>query len=368
MGRFLNEQFPDYLDNPPMDPPAIQIGGAGSILFNNLDGLNLSVNVNNPDELLQIAQFGELYDTSNLPECFYGDQLGFIRAIANSTFRYAEIIAEAYGNATNDVDYNGNFGNQLAVVARLIKGGLSTRIYMVTLDGFDTHAGQNNSHPFLVNQLSEGISAFFDDLEIGGRDQDVLAMTFSEFGRRIEQNASNGTDHGAAAPLMLFGGGIEGNGFIGDGPDMVDVDEVGNLKYDTDFRKVYATVLENWLCVDPELVDQVLGQSFERMPELGLTCLTTSVSSVQPNTLKHWVQNSGGQFIIHYEIPQSAQVTIKLFNILGQEMATLYNGYQVAGQHQIAYTPRMTFKAAGHYFYTIQAGKARASQKLPVVY
>lgn len=368
MGRFLNEQFPDFLDNPPDNPPAIQIGGSGNFVFKNLDGLDLSVNVNNPDELLQIAQFGELYDTANLPDCFYGEQLGFIRAIANSTFRYAEIIAEAYGQATNNVEYQGVLGSQLAVIARLIKGGLGTRVYMVTLDGFDTHAGQNNTHPYLVNLLANNVSAFFEDLALGGRDQDVLAMTFSEFGRRIEQNASNGTDHGAAAPLMLFGGGLEENGFIGDGPDMVNVDQVGNLQFDTDFRQIYATVLENWLCVEPSLVDQVLGQTFDRMPELGISCNATSITTVTPNAIKHWVQHQGGEFLINYELPQADNVTIKLFNVLGQEMATLYNGYQMPGQHQVRYRPRMAFQAAGHHFYTIQVGRSRVSQKLPVVY
>ncbi|MBP8239486.1 MAG: hypothetical protein KAX50_05980, partial [Saprospiraceae bacterium] len=138
LGRLLMEQYPDYLTNPPLIPPAVQIGGVGNISFMDGENVNLSVSVTNPDELAEIAQLGQLYDVQNLPDCFFGEQLGYLRTIANSTFIYAQRIKDAFDNSTTDATYqNGSLWEQLALVARLIKGGLGTQLYMVTLDGFD---------------------------------------------------------------------------------------------------------------------------------------------------------------------------------------------------------------------------------------
>lgn len=366
LGRFLEGQFPDFLSNPPAVPPAIQIGGSGNLVFTNTDEVNMGVAVDDPNTLYEIAQNGELYDTTNLPECYYGEQVGYLRTVANNTFRYAEAISQAYNASANAVGYDNGFAQQLALVARLIKGGLGTRLYMVTLDGFDTHAGQNNIHPNLLNTLAKGMKAFYDDLSVGGFDKDVLSMTFSEFGRRIEQNASGGTDHGAAAPLLLFGEGLNGNGFAGDNPDLHNLDPNGNLQFGTDFRQVYATLLEYWLCVDAGTVDGVLGQAFPRMPELGLDCAPTPVFEPPAMQIKHWATYEGGQVGIHYVLPQGMPVQVQIYNMLGQPVSTLFKGYQPAGQHRHIFHTDRTRVAAGYYVYSIQAGRQVFSQKLRV--
>ena len=368
MGRFLESEFPDFITNPPDEPPAIQIGGAGNLTFNNSDMVNMSVNVTNPDELFQIAQNGELYDATDVPDCYYGEQLSYMRTVTNSTFRYAEVIKEAYDASTNAADYQFGLGEQLALVARLIKGGLGTKLYLVTLNGFDTHANQSNQHPQLMFQLSNAVRNFYEDLAAGGEAHRVLAMSFSEFGRRIEQNASNGTDHGAAAPLLLFGEGLNGNAILGENPDLHNLDQVGNLIHSVDFRQIYATVLENWLCIEPDLVDQILGQNFERMPELGLDCAITSTNNWVPKLdLQHWVSYQDGQVVIHYTLPESMAVTVQIYNILGQPVNTLFNGHQVAGQHQHVFNTSMARIAGGHYVYSIRAGQHVFSQKIRVV-
>ena len=365
LGRFLGDQFPDYLTNPPEIPPAIQIGSAGTVVFNNQDMLNMGVIVDDPNQLFEIAQNGELYDTLDVPDCYYGEQVGFMRAIANSTFRYAEIISEAYNAGANSVDYANGFAQQLAIVARLIKGNLGTKLYMVTLDGFDTHAAQNNSHPNLMFALSNAVKAFYDDLASANLDQDVLSMTFSEFGRRIEQNGSQGTDHGAAAPLMLFGPGLNGNGFLGENPDMHNVDAAGNLVYSVDFREVYASVLENWLCIDPNTVDGVLGQNFNRLG-LGLSCAPTSVFEPLSVNIKHWASYEGQQVYVNYVLPHSMRVKVQIYNMLGQPVQSLFEGRQPAGQHRHGFRTSSTKLAAGYYVYSIQAGKQTFSRKIVV--
>jgi uncharacterized protein (DUF1501 family) len=135
--------------------------------------------------------------------------------------------------------------NGLVFTANAIEAGFGARVYMIGLGGFDTHAGQKGSHQALLGQLSEALFAFQKDLEARGLADDVLTMTFSEFGRRADENASQGTDHGAAAPLFLVGRGVKG-GVIGEAPHL-DALDAGALAYKIDFRSVYAAVLEGWL-------------------------------------------------------------------------------------------------------------------------
>jgi uncharacterized protein (DUF1501 family) len=148
--------------------------------------------------------------------------------------------------------YPGNeLGRQLSMVAAMIRSGLPTRVYYVNLGGFDTHAGQGGAqgrHAQLMNQFSSSVRAFYADLKASQHDGQVLTMSFSEFGRRVGQNASQGTDHGTAAPMMLFGPMVK-PGVVGDHPSLTDLDE-GDLKYRIDFRSVYAGILGGWLKAD----------------------------------------------------------------------------------------------------------------------
>ena len=155
----------------------------------------------------------------------------------------------------------GEFGQGLRTVAAMIRGGLPTRVYYVSLGGFDTHANERNRHDQLMKQLALGIQAFWKDMEEQKNDQRVLMMTFSEFGRRVAQNASNGTDHGTAAPMFLFGSSVK-SGVIGKHPSLTDLDQ-GDLKFTTDFRSVYASILQSWLDAPSK---PVLGQQFPTLP------------------------------------------------------------------------------------------------------
>jgi len=159
-------------------------------------------------------------------------------------------------------DYPRNpFGNGLHSVAAMIAGGLPTRVYYVSLGGFDTHQNQKGRHENLMTQLAQGVSAFWADLKAQKNDDRVMMMTFSEFGRRVEQNASGGTDHGAAAPMFVIGGGVKA-GVFGQHPSLTDLDQ-GDLKYNTDFRSVYATILQQWMDTPSK---PILGQQFKLMP------------------------------------------------------------------------------------------------------
>jgi len=159
-------------------------------------------------------------------------------------------IAQASGKAKNSVPYPGTrLGQNFAMVSRLIAGGMPTRIYYLSLGGFDTHTQQTGAHERLLKEMGDAVAAFLSDLKTQGNLGRVSLMTFSEFGRRVKENASGGTDHGAAAPMFLAGGGIK-SGLLGQMPSLAPKDLFdGDVKYNTDFRSVYATVLEKHLGV-----------------------------------------------------------------------------------------------------------------------
>jgi uncharacterized protein (DUF1501 family) len=152
------------------------------------------------------------------------------------------------------------FAQGLNLAAAVIASGVGTKVIYVSLGSFDTHANQRGMQDRLLDQFGSGMKAFYDDLAAHKLDAQVLTMTFSEFGRRVEENANRGTDHGTAAPMFIIGGGVKG-GIYGDHPSLSDLD-FGNLKWHTDFRSVYATVLERWLGVQSSAV---LGGSFSTL-------------------------------------------------------------------------------------------------------
>ena len=185
--------------------------------------------------------------------------LAFLQHGTLSAMDSSRRVQESLGKYKTDVKYpETGLAGRLKTVAQLIDAGLGTRIYYLDLDGFDTHANQAAAHAGLLTELSGAVSAFVDDLDRHGHGKRVMTMTFSEFGRRVKENASQGTDHGAAAPLFVAGGRVK-TGLIGTHPSLTDLDD-GDLKHTADFRGVYAAVLEQWLGVPSE---PVLGAKFD---------------------------------------------------------------------------------------------------------
>src|SRR6266581_301268 len=152
----------------------------------------------------------------------------------------------------------GPFAAGLKVLAEAIVQDLGLRVGYVTLGGFDTHANQQQTHSVLMKTLADGLSAFYTDLTHHGKADSVVVMTWSEFGRRVEENGSLGTDHGTAAPMFVLGNPVS-KGIFGEPPSLSKLDDAGNMKYTVDFRSVYATVLDRWLGASSK---DVLGGSF----------------------------------------------------------------------------------------------------------
>jgi len=191
-----------------------------------------------------------------------GSTVEFLQRIALGARMSSDRVLEITRKTKSSVNYPASqLGNSLNLVSRLIAGGLPTRVYYVSQGGFDTHANQIPTHDRLMTDLNAALYSFVADLKAQGNFNRVLVISFSEFGRRVAENASGGTDHGAAAPLFILGGGVK-PGLYGAYPSLTDLQD-GDLKFNTDFRSVYATALEKWLGAPSEFV---LGKKFPLLP------------------------------------------------------------------------------------------------------
>jgi len=305
-GRYLNYEYPNFPNGYPnssmTDPLAIQIGSVTSLTFQG-PAVSMGMSISSATNFYNLIN-GVADPVPNTPA---GKELAYIRSVSQQTQQYATVIKNAAAKVTRQVNYPtpNPLADQLKIVARLIAGGLKTRVYMVSYGGFDTHSAQVNSndtttgaHANLLKNVSAAIKAFQEDLRMLGSDERVVGMTFSEFGRRVKSNASTGTDHGSAAPLFLFGKNVMG-GVLGDTPILPANATVGdNVPFQYDFRSVYATLLSKWLCVDDKDLQQIMLKNFQQL------------SLVQSIGCKKPVDLSGEQLISNYPNPFTSSTVI----------------------------------------------------------
>jgi uncharacterized protein (DUF1501 family) len=229
-GVALAQVLPEVLVSERVDVPAIaQIHGYGLIGDRNTD---------------ERATFGRVVNDTRLP--FSSPYLAHVMEIEDHAQKGSEELPKLIAGYKPAGVYPATpIGRSLSLAAQIIGSKTGTRVIYVQHGSFDTHVNQQAVQDRLLGQLSDALKAFYDDLAAHGNDKRTLTMTFSEFGRRIAENASRGTDHGEASPLFLIGGGVKG-GIYGNYPDLTNT-SMGNVRFDTDFRSVYATVLERWL-------------------------------------------------------------------------------------------------------------------------
>ncbi len=190
-------------------------------------------------------------------------EVAFLRQTLRETSQSVEYVYEKSKVYKSSISYPNNaLGKGLKTIAELIISECNSMVYYVSQDGFDTHAGQEGKQKKLLKQYDEAVSAFVKDLKANGKFDDTLVMTFSEFGRRVAQNASGGTDHGTANNVLLMSGKLKSPGIFNEPPDLKDLDN-GDLKYQVDFRQIYTTVLQNWLSQSAE---KIIGQQFYPLP------------------------------------------------------------------------------------------------------
>ncbi|MBK9992561.1 MAG: DUF1501 domain-containing protein [Saprospiraceae bacterium] len=376
VGRYLNQEYPGFPANYPNaqnpDPLAIQVGANLPLLFQGQNA-QMSMNVSNTDI------FGAWPQGINdpAPNNPFGKELSYIRTISRQSKSYADKLIAAFLKGNNLANYpTGNYlADTLKVIARVIKGGLKTRMYLVSLGGFDTHANQvvdgnksQGTHATLLRNLSEAVLAFQRDLEMMSLDQRVLGMTFSEFGRRIKSNDSLGTDHGAAAPMFLFGSKVQ-SGVIGNSPQIpATLTENDNLPMQYDFRSVYASVLKDWFCISQQSTDQVLLRNFQNLPLIKNECSTVDIDdfnqkqnalqmSVYPNPVVHFAK-------INFQ-SSNAKTSICLFDSLGRLVKTIYEGRLSEGAKSIS-LENENYKS-GNYYIRVQHGDVQQTELVQMI-
>ncbi|HTV74936.1 MAG TPA: DUF1501 domain-containing protein [Candidatus Acidoferrales bacterium] len=264
LGRYLDEVVPSNASGAGVSPnlfAGVTLGDTvpTAMLAQHVDvpaiGALSTFNYNTGKDTASRSSAGVLFDGARPGESPY---LAMIEETARYAYHGGDILRSKIAGYQHLVTYPTDpFSAQLALAAQIIGSNLGTRIIFVSIGSFDTHAGQRAQQDRLLGYLSQGLLAFYQDLDAHGLAGRVLTMTFSEFGRRVQQNASNGTDHGTAMPLFVLGGGVKG-AVYGDHPSLTDLDE-GDLKFQTDFRTVYATVVARWLGQNPS---DVVGSDF----------------------------------------------------------------------------------------------------------
>ncbi|MBL0145555.1 MAG: DUF1501 domain-containing protein [Chitinophagaceae bacterium] len=312
-GRYLNYEYPNFPNGYPntsmKDPLAIQIGSTATLTTQG-PSVNMAMSITSATNFYQLVN-----GTSDpVPATKAGKELSFVRTIAKQTQQYSSTIIAAANSVTQQNPYptNNSLADQLKIVARLIKGGLKTRVYMVSFGGFDTHSLQTQTtdttvgaHATLLGRVSDAIKAFQDDLVFLGVEDRVVGMTYSEFGRRIKSNSSVGTDHGAAAPLFVFGKAVQG-GVLGDNPTIPTNANVNdNVPMQYDFRSIYATLLEKWFCLPKTTVTSLFPPAINTtLQDLPLIKDGTCKVPAPPST-------SGSTVITNYPNPFTNKTTIE---------------------------------------------------------
>ena len=272
MARYIENKHPAYPEAYPSDayphPLAVELGWQSSLLFTGQKSLT-SFQARNPTNFLEIInEFDNEYPSDNK-----GNKLKFVQQIAKQSNVYSKIIKDKYENGKNTVSYgNSNLERQLEIVSQLISGGLKSRIYFVEFGGFDTHDTQvdlsdrtKGQHAVLLKSLNDAVITFIKNLDASGHSENVLTMTFSEFGRTIVSNETNGTDHGTAAPLFIFGNKVDSS-ISGANPQIPEsVNWEDNLNSEFDFRQVYASIINQWMSGGKKSAKDILFKNFDEI-------------------------------------------------------------------------------------------------------
>jgi uncharacterized protein (DUF1501 family) len=366
LGRYLETIHPEYPSTLPRAPFAIQIASSVTLALQSDQG-NMGIAIDNPDRFYNLANGLEVPDDP-LPPTLAGPELEYVRSIIEQSNEFSSGIHDAMINApSTGVSYDADaLSAQLRIVARLINGGLETGVYVVTLAGFDTHQGQLPRHAQLLGQLGRAVSAFLADVTAAGNADRVVVATYSEFGRRVNENGSAGTDHGAASPQFVFGRKVLGGKVIGGAPNLTDLDERGDIRYVNDFRQIYASILEDWLTLSHTDTVAALGGEFAKLPLFAAAPSGASIDAALAGiALEQNAPNPARESTtIAFAIPRATHVTLELRTTDGRLVRRAVDRTLGAGAHRVGID--LDGLASGSYLYTLTAAGYRVSRWMVV--
>ncbi len=378
LGRFLEQQYPNFPAQLPTDPLAINFGGFSLALTS--DKGRMGIEVANPS--LQAGGLSATGDTmdANATGTRYATEYAFVQDIATRSNAYAGRVKDAYtsGKALLKGNYGSDtMGQQMASVAALIAGGLNTRVYVVGMGGFDTHVQQatpdgtgGGAQTNLLGQLADAVAQFqydmlqLDDQGIKVSDR-VLGFTVSEFGRRPHDNNSNGTDHGAASVQFVFGTQVNG-GVFGHPPDLVNLDSNGDLTVEYDFRAVYETLLTDWFGMALPDAQTVLENQNDLPNSLVGLIKTAGVSAgktiVQPS-LSIYPNPMASSAILSVQVPNEGYTEINMVSMDGRTNAPIARIYH-AGSYSIPFSTELP---SGAYLLVMRTSGGSISKLVEVI-
>ncbi len=328
-------QIPDY-------PLSVQIGGTLSMLLKDDRRGDMGIALADPEQFFRLGQGLSPDDEALTDASTFASEYNYVRTIAQKSDAYSQLVKQAFDKGRNTLDYAAGFAQQLRMVARLISGGLRSKVYLVYLGGFDTHVLQQQPdgsgvHPALLRALATGIAQFQTDALQQGFADRVIGMTLSEFGRRPQENGSLGTDHGAASVQFVFGTNVNGNTF-GNVPDLQNLTRNGDQQYQYDYRRIYTNVLQAWFGATEADTTAILG---ERLAPLGVVkSRTTSVQSdlaflSNTEAFSIYPNPSTGASTLRFTLRKAAEADITLFSTVGRVVQNVWSGQLQAGEHAL---------------------------------
>jgi uncharacterized protein (DUF1501 family) len=368
-GRYLEDIYPGFPNGYPStaepDPLAISIGYSVSTSLMGPTA-NTGMAISDPVSFYQLVS-GTVDPAPNTPA---GHELTYVRLVLQQTQEYNTTVKAAAQSVTNKATYpsNNTLADQLKIVANLIAGGLKTSIYTVNLGGFDTHSAQvsatggneTGAHADLMKKLSDAIAAFQDDCEQLGIADRVAGMTYSEFGRRIKSNDSRGTDHGAAAPMIVFGKNVNPI-MIGTNPTIpsaVNVDDNVPMQYD--YRQVYASILRDWFQTPLGTTDgTILLKHFDTLPIFKPGLSVNRMTAEQIGLMQNYPNPFKDMTTIDYESP-GGHIELRLFDNQGRLISVLVNEDKSKGKH--SYVLNGAGLPPGNYYYQLLTANAQVGR------
>ncbi len=348
MGRYLNNIYPGYPDafpNPEMeDPIGIELSGTLSLAFHRENGIPIGLNIGSPEQFYQLISSVGVNPPIAFPESHAGDELRYIMEFEKKSNEYAGRLKEVYDAGSNStVEYPESYpyaspiranglSSQLRLIARLIKGGLKTKIFLCRIGGFDTHGGQVDendpslgTHAALLYNMSGAVKAFYDDLNQLEIDEKVLSLTFTEFGRRAKSNDSYGTDHGTATPVFVFGTQLN-NGIYGVNPSLKLEDLHNyNLVYNIDYRQIYTSIIQDWFEGDDQAL---IDTGFSDWVDTRLPIVDTGGTHVyspgkNPTSLHLYPNPVQDMLHIQYNLEYRGALSLHVIDAAGRRLKSL---------------------------------------------
>jgi len=373
LGRFLSLKLPDFPINIPEHPIAISLDGTTPLMFKSEKG-DMGISLLDPFSFYQLG--AGLMPKENLLEedSYYTKEFNFVHTIATQSERYSNAVYNAYTKGKElinaDIYSDNSLSQKMKLISSLIAGGLKTKVYFLKLSNFDSHAQQMNTgytggHYTLLNNLSRAISEFMDDALKLGYSERITGLTISEFGRRAYDNNSRGTDHGAASMQLIFGNDkfING-GYWNNRPRLDDLDINGNLKYQTDYRVIYAEILEKRFSATNEEIKKVFGEEFLPLNilEKRISKIKNYLRKINDNYLNVYPNPTFGKFFIEFELTKQSKVNLSIFNTNGKLKTNILSKNLEEGIYNIP----CQIDDNGIYFISISVGNDRFTYKIIV--